>query len=126
MESRLTKLAAELVRGQRVPRVLDYAPPDPPRHSEFVERTLNEIEYWGGPRYLGRLAIGVSMLVAGVFAGFGAAGWLLECAGALVVASARAWRAWRDMELWRRARRAMPGHWDSSHGPVQEQRRTAD
>ena len=99
MASRLTELAAEIVRGSRAPHVLHYARPEPPRQRAFLPRALNEVEYWGGPRYLAFLALGGGLIVAGLFAGFGAAAWLLECAGVLVIASARAWRAWRDMDL---------------------------
>jgi hypothetical protein len=99
METRLSKLAAELVRGSRAPRVLDYAPPEPPRRRAFAARVVNEIEYWGGPRYLGFLALGAAMVLVGWFAGIGLLGLWLESAGVLVIVLTRAWRAWRDMDL---------------------------
>ena len=97
MASRLTELAAELVRGIRAPCVLDYATPEPPRHGQVVARLSNEVEYWGGYRYLGMLALGMGMIVAGLF--FGEFGVLMEATGMLIVVGTRAWRTWNDMEL---------------------------
>jgi hypothetical protein len=98
MASRLTELAAELVRGSRAPRVLDYATPEPPQSDKIWLRLCNEIEYWGGARYFGLLAVGAAMFFGGIFLG-GVTGMILRWTGAFLFLLTRTWRAWRDMKL---------------------------
>ena len=99
MESRLTKLAAEMVRGRRTPRVLDYAAPDPPRWIGLRARLRNEVEYWGGPWYLACLSLGAAVVAVGVFSVHPLPGMILEAGGIIVILAARGWRAWRNLDL---------------------------
>jgi len=100
LPSRLSQIAADLVRRTSGPQVLDYARPEPPRSRLILARVSNEIEYRGGAWCVGLFAVGVLMAVIGFFLimKFGLAVVAFE-GGLAMVALSRIVRGVREMDV---------------------------
>ena len=99
IESRLTKLAAEMARRAEAPRVLRYASPDTPRSPLIPEWLSGEIESRGGAWCVGLQTLGRAMVIWGIFVRPGLLGLLFIVGGLILELLSWVGRAWRDLKL---------------------------
>ena len=99
MESRVSQLAADLVRQLGRSPVLDYATPPPAgwRRRALIARLTNAFERHGGLFWRGVELLGVAMFVGGTFLRPGLFGLLAAMAGVVLLLVSRVGRTVRDL-----------------------------